>query len=641
MMDLLAILVIIAIVVVLLDGVRRKLRDRRGRIVLKLDRNISAEDINLDEMPLSELPNGGARRLERASDEIPVIRRKPPVLPSIRKAREAGETTLNTVPVLMETVELDEEDIEHTNVFANSDAVDSFVAEEFVEDEVDFADDEDTEIIDGLDEEFAADDDAMRSTATERIVEVDELDDEFDDELELEVEQQLVPADLVADADEIQVPEVLADLDDEELDFDEDDDDFEEDDIKPSPVRKRADVNDDDDFDEDVENPFDEDIEEDDFEDELDEDEVDSAEELPEDEYEDDYENEPLLLQDVYKKAAGRFRRSAEEQPRIEPGFGGFAFHDEELEEDFSSAFLDDPELDEELQEELRPIPVVPRPKPKAEPAVVQTAHPAYETPRQPAVAPSAKPASVKPAAVESTSAIPASAQPAATASTPVIPASAKPIPAKPASVNPEAEIPTPAESWPPKATVPVPPARSRRPEPAKPGLRKVDQGELFRDDSLLRPVEPEPAFEPEGPQEVIIINVMARSGMMFSGADLLPILQKQGLHLGEMSIFHRHADPDGSGQVMFSMANMVKPGTFNLASMDTFTTPGVSFFLQLPNKLGNLPSFEKMLAAANAVKVGLDGEFKDENRSVFTRQTVEHCRQRIQDFELTLLKRK
>jgi cell division protein ZipA len=47
------------------------------------------------------------------------------------------------------------------------------------------------------------------------------------------------------------------------------------------------------------------------------------------------------------------------------------------------------------------------------------------------------------------------------------------------------------------------------------------------------------------------------------------------------------------------------------------------------------------MLAAAASIKVALDGEFKDENRSVFTRQTVEHCRQRIQDFELAVLKHK
>jgi cell division protein ZipA len=601
MMDLLAILVIVAIVVVLLDGVRRKLRDRRGRVVLKLDRNLSSEDINLDEIPLSELPNGGARRLERQSAEIPVIRRKPPVLPSIKKAREAGEAPPSTVPVLMETVELDEEEIEHTNVFANGGAVDTFVAEEFDEEDIVFDDDEDDEIIDGLDEEYAADVSARRgSREAERIVDVEELDDEFDDELELEVEQQLVPDELIVDADDVQVPEVLADLDEEEeLDFDEDDDDFEDDDEQASPARQpfARSLNEADDFDENLEDPFDEEIAEDDFEEEdegestdsdldEDEDELDFDEELP-DEYEDDYENEPLLLQDVYKKAAGHFKRPVEQRPRIEPGFGGAAFHDDELEEDFSSAFLDDPELNEELQEEMRPIPVVPRsaprPNAKTEPPRVQTAHPSYDAP-------------VKP---------------------------------------------TPAESWPPKTAVPVPPAPVKRLEPARSIAKKVDQGELFREENLRKAAELEQKQEPAGPQEVIIINVMARQGAMFSGTDLLPVLRKQGLHLGEMSIFHRHAELDGSGQVMFSMANMVKPGTFNLAAMETFSTPGVSFFLQLPNKLGNLPSFEKMLAAANAVKVGLDGEFKDENRSVFTRQTVEHCRQRIQDFELALLKRK
>ena len=91
----------------------------------------------------------------------------------------------------------------------------------------------------------------------------------------------------------------------------------------------------------------------------------------------------------------------------------------------------------------------------------------------------------------------------------------------------------------------------------------------------------------------------------------------------------------------MFSMANMVKPGTFDVSQMEEFTTPGVSFFLQLPNSLGNMKCFEQMLNAANAIKQTLNGDLKDENRSVITRQTIEHCRQRIQDFELAQLSRK
>ncbi len=588
MTDLLAILVIIAIVVVLLDGVRRKLRDRRNRVVIKLDRNISAEELNLDEIPLSELPNGGARRLERQSDEIPVIRRKPQVLPSIRKARESGESALGAVPVLMEKIELDEEDIEHTNVFAESGATNTFIKEDFDEEEPGFEDEaDDDEIIDGLDEEFAADISAKRTRSANGIVEVDELDDEYDDDLEYDVEEQLVPDRLVVSADDVRSPDVLSGFEeDEELDFDEDDDfEYEAAPVAPPVARKAI---------------LEQAVDAEDFDDE----------EVGTDSF--DYENEPLLLQDVYNKAAGHFKRPTEQRPRIEPGFGGHSFQDDELEEDFSSSFLDDPELNEELQEEMRPIRVVPRPTPKPpqkpEPKLEQRIEQRIEQRTELRTEYKSEPDRDE--------------------------------------VRAPAETlvrPTPAESWPPKTSVPVPRVATpaRRNEAPKPVANKKDQGELFRDDHLRRSAEQEQKAEPPGPQEVIIINVMARQGAVFAGSDLLPILRKQGLHLGEMSIFHRHADLDGNGQVMFSMANMVKPGTFNLATMDNFSTPGVSFFLQLPNKLGNLPSFEKMLAAASAVKVSLDGEFKDENRSVFTRQTVEHCRQRIQDFELALLKRK
>ena len=141
--------------------------------------------------------------------------------------------------------------------------------------------------------------------------------------------------------------------------------------------------------------------------------------------------------------------------------------------------------------------------------------------------------------------------------------------------------------------------------------------------------------------EEVIIINVMARPGTVIEGRRMLPILMKHGMRLGEMSIFHRHADNSGKGPVMFSMANMLRPGTFSISDMETFTTPGVSFFMQLPNKLGNMQCFDQMLQTAQAVKEALDANLKDENRSVFTRQTIEHSRQRIRDFELEMLARK
>lgn len=135
-------------------------------------------------------------------------------------------------------------------------------------------------------------------------------------------------------------------------------------------------------------------------------------------------------------------------------------------------------------------------------------------------------------------------------------------------------------------------------------------------------------------PEEVIVINVMAPEGTYFEGAALLEVLTAQNLRFGDMDIFHRHAEDDGSGEVLFSLANIVKPGTFDLGSMDEFATPGVSLFLMLPLKGDSVAAFGLMARTVKAIASALGGEIKDENRSVMTQQTFEHCRQRVLEFE-------
>lgn len=142
-------------------------------------------------------------------------------------------------------------------------------------------------------------------------------------------------------------------------------------------------------------------------------------------------------------------------------------------------------------------------------------------------------------------------------------------------------------------------------------------------------------------PEEVLIINVMAHKGEMFKGADLLDIVLKCGMRYGSMDIFHRSSDAKGEGALLFSMANMVKPGTFDLDAMDEFETPGVSLFMTLPINADSMQSFDLMADTARAIAETLKGELKDEQRSVMTRQTLEHCRQRIRDFERTRLFRR
>lgn len=137
-------------------------------------------------------------------------------------------------------------------------------------------------------------------------------------------------------------------------------------------------------------------------------------------------------------------------------------------------------------------------------------------------------------------------------------------------------------------------------------------------------------APEPEAPDDVIVINVMARKGERFDGRILMDVLLDCDMRFGDMEIFHRHEQADGEGSVLFSMVNMIKPGSFSLSDISSFETPGVSLFLTLPMRADAMNAFSTMAATAHELQKALGAELKDENRSVMTLQTLEHCRERI-----------
>lgn len=146
---------------------------------------------------------------------------------------------------------------------------------------------------------------------------------------------------------------------------------------------------------------------------------------------------------------------------------------------------------------------------------------------------------------------------------------------------------------------------------------------------------------KPQPIEEVLIINVVALDPEGFKGPALLQNILESGLRFGEMDIFHRHESMTGNGERYFSMANGVKPGTFDLDDIDHFSTRAVSFFLGLPGPKHPKRAFDVMLAAARKLSNELNGELHDDQHSVMTAQTIEHYRQRIVDFERRKLKKK
>lgn len=186
-------------------------------------------------------------------------------------------------------------------------------------------------------------------------------------------------------------------------------------------------------------------------------------------------------------------------------------------------------------------------------------------------------------------------------------------------------------------------PANSR--ERQEPVLRDSPDPEHPDTDTMPPAHEPDPEFpaphpEPEPAEkspaapamepapQVLALHVVARVGSRFDGDAIMSAARDVGLVPGEMDIFHR-AD-ESTGEVLFSMANMVKPGTFAFHAMSDFHSPGLALFAQLPGPKQAIVMYDELLAAADRLAALLDGRVQDDRRSSLTPDKIDEMRQRL-----------
>lgn len=132
---------------------------------------------------------------------------------------------------------------------------------------------------------------------------------------------------------------------------------------------------------------------------------------------------------------------------------------------------------------------------------------------------------------------------------------------------------------------------------------------------------------------DVVVLNVLAKDEQGFRGTDLLEILLACDVRYGDMNIFHRHEGGHGEGQVQFSIANAVEPGTFDLDRINDFCTPGIIFFMRMPGPEDPAAAYDCMLETARCIVKNLGGSLSDGKLCTVTAQTLKQDRARINEF--------
>ncbi len=129
--------------------------------------------------------------------------------------------------------------------------------------------------------------------------------------------------------------------------------------------------------------------------------------------------------------------------------------------------------------------------------------------------------------------------------------------------------------------------------------------------------------------EKIISLSVTASEGEFLDGAEMYAIFSQRGYDFGEMGIFHSRY----KGKSIFSVANMLEPGSFDLSTIETLQTPGITLFLQLPGPIAADVLFEVLVSEASDIARALGASVRDNRRSNLTKQTIQHMREDIYQY--------
>jgi len=127
-------------------------------------------------------------------------------------------------------------------------------------------------------------------------------------------------------------------------------------------------------------------------------------------------------------------------------------------------------------------------------------------------------------------------------------------------------------------------------------------------------------------------INLVPTADAVFPGRVIEMAARRVGMQFGPKNIFHMRNDLPLGGRYFFSMANQQETGQFDPQAWDTFTTPGLVLFMNVPCAHRPAVAFDKMVTAAKGLCDILGGRLQDQDRHPLTDKGIAVIRHQIEE---------
>jgi len=135
-----------------------------------------------------------------------------------------------------------------------------------------------------------------------------------------------------------------------------------------------------------------------------------------------------------------------------------------------------------------------------------------------------------------------------------------------------------------------------------------------------------------ETEQKLIVLHLNTEKG--FSGNSLVNMMQKYGLVLGEKKVFEKRFNHFSEQHVLFYVANMHEPGTFESIKIDSLQMNGLTFIMQLPVAIDGIKALNIMLQLSQDISERLKGVVLDEERNILTAKSIKDIRNAVYEFD-------